>query len=256
MVVMLRSLGVPSRIATGYAQGELISTAPDFGSAVYNVKVSDSHTWVEAYFPHYGWVEFEPTAGQPPIQRRDSGTAAATATPDLPTPTPLPTVQPTPNPEQQSQVVPPDQPQTPDAGSFLQDVLNALGPLTRFLPFVLGLAVLVFVGVFSLRFAEEVGFRNLPPVQRTYAMLSRWATWLGIGQEHTPYEQARVLSERAPGTEAQARTITQLYVANRFGAASPDANEEAQANSAWQAARRELRKTWLKSKLKGLFGHK
>ncbi|MCL5999273.1 MAG: transglutaminaseTgpA domain-containing protein [Chloroflexi bacterium] len=252
MVVMLRSLGIPSRIATGYAQGELVSTSPDFTTAVYNVKVSDSHTWVEAFFPQYGWVEFEPTAGQPPIQRPDSGAAAATVTPNAPTPTPLPTVEPTPDPAQQPQVVPPDQPEGSNPGAFLQGVLNVLLSLARFLPFVLILGVLASAGVFSLRFAEEAGFRNLPPVQRAYAMLSRWATWMGIGNEHTPYEQARVLSQRAPNTEAQARTITHLYVANRFGAAAPNPNEEAQAKTAWEKARRELHKTWLKSKLKRL----
>ena len=64
---------------------------------------------------------------------------------------------------------------------------------------MLGIVLLVVAGIFALRFAEGAGFSDLPPVQRTYAMLSRWATWLGIGHEHTPYEQARELSQRAPG---------------------------------------------------------
>ena len=119
-------------------------------------------------------------------------------------------------------------------------------------PYVLGVALLALVAMFSLRFAEEAGFENLPPVQRTYAMLSRWATWMGIGQEHTPYEQARELSARVPETEAPAQTITELYVENRFGATAPDAEQEQSARSAWEKLRRELRLTWLKRRLRRL----
>jgi hypothetical protein len=55
MTVMMRSVGVPSRMAVGYASGELIDE--DFRS----IKDSDSHGWVQVYFPDYGWIDFEPT---------------------------------------------------------------------------------------------------------------------------------------------------------------------------------------------------
>jgi transglutaminase-like putative cysteine protease len=252
MVVMLRSLGVPARITTGYAQGELANAATDMSSATYNVKVSDSHTWVEVFFPQYGWVEFEPTAGQPPIQRTDSNAAATTPTAVAPTPTPIVTAQPTPS--GQPQVVPNDS-QTPDLGTILQNILQSLAVLLKLAPFALGLALLALAGVFALRFAEESGFRNLPPIQRAYAMLSRWATWMGIGQEHTPYEQAHELSQRAPTSGEQAQQITQLYVVNRYGARSQaDTKDERTALSAWERARRELRKTWLRARVRRLFG--
>ncbi len=53
---MLRSLGIPTRLVNGFGPGQ-------FDSAVqsYVVKSSDAHTWVEAYFPGYGWIPFEPT---------------------------------------------------------------------------------------------------------------------------------------------------------------------------------------------------
>jgi hypothetical protein len=57
---MLRSIGIPARLVTGYAQGEYNSKTQS-----YDVRVRDSHAWPEVYFPQYGWVEFEPTAGQP-----------------------------------------------------------------------------------------------------------------------------------------------------------------------------------------------
>lgn len=54
---MLRLLGVPTRLVNGYGPGQ-------FESAVgqYVVRGEDAHTWVEVYFPQYGWVPFEPTA--------------------------------------------------------------------------------------------------------------------------------------------------------------------------------------------------
>jgi transglutaminase-like putative cysteine protease len=245
MVVMLRSQGVPARLVSGYAQGEVNATSGDANTAVYSVKNKDSHAWVEVYFPGYGWVEFEPTAGQPSIARTDS-TQVATATPLAPTATPQATAQPTPEPNQTPVV----QPQGTDSSNPLSGLLNTLAgigaALLNVLPFVLVIVLVVAGGIFALRFAEGAGFGDLPPVQRTYAMLSRWATWLGIGQEHTPYEQAHELQRRAPGAGSPTQTITRLYVANRFGAASPDASQEKEALSSWERARRELHKTWLR----------
>ena len=56
MVVMLRSIGVPARLVTGYAHGEYFASRN-----AYRVPSSAAHAWVEVYFPVYGWVEFEPT---------------------------------------------------------------------------------------------------------------------------------------------------------------------------------------------------
>ncbi len=56
MVVMLRTLGIPARIVNGFLGGEW----NEFGN-FYLVRASDAHSWVEAYFPPYGWVTFDPT---------------------------------------------------------------------------------------------------------------------------------------------------------------------------------------------------
>ncbi|MBI1880074.1 MAG: hypothetical protein HYR94_17955, partial [Chloroflexi bacterium] len=64
MIVMLRSLGIPARFAVGFAQG---SFNPELNA--YHVVNADAHSWVEVYFPRYGWIEFEPTAAQPGIVR-------------------------------------------------------------------------------------------------------------------------------------------------------------------------------------------
>lgn len=56
LAVMLRSQGIPARIATGYVAGEY---NPFTG--LREVKASDAHAWVEVYFPGYGWSAFDPT---------------------------------------------------------------------------------------------------------------------------------------------------------------------------------------------------
>jgi transglutaminase-like putative cysteine protease len=63
-VLMLRAVGIPARMAAGFAQGE----ANDSRSRYY-VRQSDAHAWPEVYFPGYGWIEFEPTMNQAEIIR-------------------------------------------------------------------------------------------------------------------------------------------------------------------------------------------
>ncbi len=64
MVVLARAAGLPARLAVGYASGNY--SPPE---AVYLVTEKDGHSWPEVYFPGLGWVEFEPTAAFPVIDR-------------------------------------------------------------------------------------------------------------------------------------------------------------------------------------------
>jgi hypothetical protein len=64
MVVLARAVGLPARVVVGYASGEY--NAP---TAEYIIRQKHAHTWVEIYFSGFGWLEFEPTAGQPAIDR-------------------------------------------------------------------------------------------------------------------------------------------------------------------------------------------
>jgi hypothetical protein len=66
MVVMARSVGVPARLAVGYAMGSY-----DFQQEAYVVTEKDAHAWPELYFPGYGWIPFEPTSGLGPLERAE-----------------------------------------------------------------------------------------------------------------------------------------------------------------------------------------
>jgi transglutaminase-like putative cysteine protease len=61
-ILMLRSLGIPARMAVGFAQGERDGNT-------YTVRRLHAHAWPEVYFPNIGWVEFEPTGNQPDLNR-------------------------------------------------------------------------------------------------------------------------------------------------------------------------------------------
>ena len=62
MAVMLRSIGIPSRIVNGFRGGEFNAV-----SGKYIIRARDAHSWVEVYFPGEGWVAFDPTpAGTAP----------------------------------------------------------------------------------------------------------------------------------------------------------------------------------------------
>ncbi len=67
---MARSLGIPARVATGYAPGEY---NPFTG--LHDVRASDAQAWVEVYFPGHGWSAFDPTPGSvsTPWQYRKAG---------------------------------------------------------------------------------------------------------------------------------------------------------------------------------------
>ena len=61
MALLLRLGGVPARVAVGFTSG-----AYDNGLRRWVVSDFDAHAWVEAFFPHYGWVRFDPTPAADP----------------------------------------------------------------------------------------------------------------------------------------------------------------------------------------------
>ncbi len=60
MTMLLRTEGVPARVASGFAPG---TYDPATGTAT--VHENDAHSWVEVYFPRYGWQTFEPSSIRP-----------------------------------------------------------------------------------------------------------------------------------------------------------------------------------------------
>jgi transglutaminase-like putative cysteine protease len=278
MVAMLRSLGIPARIAAGFAQGEHDSALGQF-----IVRERDAHTWVEVYFPGYGWVEFEPTSAQAPltrdgdeIQPEQDNTGAATEEPTLtptsqatstplatptqpdnegqsedspatvtPTPSPTPTATPVILPTIAPPITMPDPPQY----DFLSFLLPAIG--LAFVIFLLILA-LILIAVFIAWWWEWRGMGGLSPISRAYARLMRYMKLIGIraGDHETPEERRRGIIRKLPQAERPVTAITRAYTIERYSGKPEGTPESARnnqiADQAWTDARRNILMRWLR----------
>jgi protein-glutamine gamma-glutamyltransferase len=56
MAIMLRTVGIPARVVNGFRTGEFNDL-----TSQYLVRASNAHSWVEVFFPGYGWIGFDPT---------------------------------------------------------------------------------------------------------------------------------------------------------------------------------------------------
>ncbi len=221
MVTMARSLGVPARLAVGYARGEF-----DARSGTYRVRERDAHSWVEIYFPNYGWIEFEPTAAQPLISRPivvEDGTGDA----DL---SPVPELDPA---ERLSRLGEEEGVEPPPSDvSPLQQLTRTLpGSVIALLGVLLGVgAVFAVVGVYVF---ENRGLRGLRGARWAFARLVRLATWLRIDvrSHQTPYEQAALLNQAAPAGQPSIDTIAGDFVRETYGR---DGGDSARARALWR----------------------
>lgn len=63
LAVMARTLGIPSRVAVGYAPGSPTARLTADGNRIYETTSDQLHAWTEIYFDGMGWVPFDPTPG-------------------------------------------------------------------------------------------------------------------------------------------------------------------------------------------------
>jgi transglutaminase-like putative cysteine protease len=68
MALMLRLIGIPARVVSGFAPGQL-----DPETNTYVIRDLDAHSWVEVYFRGIGWVTFDPTPPAAPASSQSSG---------------------------------------------------------------------------------------------------------------------------------------------------------------------------------------
>jgi transglutaminase-like putative cysteine protease len=78
MALMLRMLGIPSRVGVGFAPG---GRDPEHND--YLVTDTDAHNWVEAYFPNIGWATFEPTPPAAPAATQIDDNTLGVADPSV-----------------------------------------------------------------------------------------------------------------------------------------------------------------------------
>ncbi len=80
MAAMARSLGIPARVAVGFAPG-----TPQADGSV-SVGLKDAHAWPELYFEGVGWTRFEPTPTRGTVPSYTVPDATGNANPDIPRP--------------------------------------------------------------------------------------------------------------------------------------------------------------------------
>ncbi|HEX9055928.1 MAG TPA: transglutaminaseTgpA domain-containing protein [Ktedonobacterales bacterium] len=223
MALMMRSLGMPARVATGVTNGTY-----DTAQHNYVVKGTDLHAWTQVYFAGYGWINFEPTQTFQEFARGSSGALTPGASPTGQTTPGGGRTTPTPRFRQGEQPTGPEG-QTSPAGIVLRDVGLALG-------FLVALLLLVVAGGFVWWRAL---YRNRPPIEGAFARVARLGAWTGhpAAPDDTPYEYAEGLSRLAPAEASAFQGLSELYVRERWGGVAAPAAETA---SLYNRARRAL----------------
>lgn len=203
MAMMLRSEGVPSRVVSGYAQGEF-----DEDSSSYRVRASNAHTWVEVFFPEYGWIQFEPTVSIPMVDRPESaggGDAFASPVFDVP--------------HEEDEI---DSRLSEDDPGIALDALSGLESGARANDFPVWqaavAAIILLVAAAVLFVANETNKRVEGDIDRSYRRLGFWASLLGIlyGPADTPYERAERMTAAVPEGRSSIRNLTHEYVRKQF----------------------------------------
>jgi transglutaminase-like putative cysteine protease len=220
MVVLARAAGMPARLAVGYHTGTY-----DEVNHRYVVTEADAHAWVEIYFPGYGWIEFEPTAGVSPIQRA----------PDIPpvVPSDLKALEP-------------------------MSTSNIAGRRIWWLGLSGMVAFLALAGLTRLA-VDSWRLRRMPPegtVATLYRRLYRYGRRLAVTVQpgDTPFEYLTSLvrrmgdvAENSLGAAVIAHAVQEahwlvgLYVRTRYGPYAPDATDQMQAIRTWRRLRWRLR---------------
>lgn len=238
-VMMLRSIGIPARMAVGYAEG----TREDDGT--FTVRERDAHAWPEVFFPGIGWVDFEPTASQPALVRA----VGSASEPGLS------------GQNGQGQTVSP-----PSSGPKNDEALQNSN--TIFAYQTLGVWVIILTLVFFIGYAAWSSYRNnsfgrrLPklmrnfyarhglhipvwlerwerwstrsPVERSFEAINQSLVWLKHPQPPyvTPAERAANLKQLLPGMAKEIDILKEQHELTLFSPTPGDASKAAQA--AWQ----------------------
>lgn len=237
MVVMLRTQGVPARVASGFAPGDY-----DPQTDRWIVRENHAHSWVEVYFPLYGWVTFEPSSIRGVPQRVEAPVA-------LPTPSAAdsraqPAVPPSASQDSQGRL-----PQPPDGASP-----DGSRPGTATWIVALGVPVLVLFLLAALvallvRLAWQRGVAHLDAPRRPYAQLLRlvhWSTGRPPAAAQTPAEFARDLGSAIPEAAEPIGRLADAYARATYG---PSAAAAEDPWPTWVAARSMITRALLRRRV-------
>ncbi|MBV9171035.1 MAG: transglutaminase domain-containing protein [Chloroflexi bacterium] len=243
MVVLLRVEGVPARVASGFAPGDF-----DPSTGISIVRENHAHSWVEAYFPRYGWITFEPSSIRPIPQRLEAPPDATSAEPPPPASDASDRAELTPEELDEllglngSAVAAPSAP-TPFWETLAGAFLLFLGVVL-----ILGLVATAVVAV-----AWRRGLGALALYQRPYAQLIRLGRWSGTLRPRTsdtPFEVSSALGRQIPRAREAIDDLTAAYVEGTYAGRTPAADPW----PAWVASRRDVIRALFRRRLGGWLG--
>ena len=193
MAVLLRDMGVPTRMVEGFLPG-----AVDSHTGIETIPFSSAHAWVEVYFPGYGWVMFDPTGGElsqvPPLP---SGKPIASTGPQG-------TVKQLPLPSHKE-----------DIGGGASGSAGSPKPPSRPLAPLLAVGGLVLLVIGLLAFiAWRRGPRGPTSADGAYGTVTRIASRFGFGPRpaQTVYEYAGSLGEILPDARPELEMVAHAKV--------------------------------------------
>lgn len=233
MVIMLRSVGIPARVAVGFFSGEFNQEQAGF---LY--RESNAHAWPEVYFPNYGWVRFEPTTARPVLDREplppadnagsgaapDSGLGAVGTGGEFP-----------------------DDPRL-DNGVYGYGPYGPLQQPSRFWQIArIAIPLLLLLGG-GLSALWLFSLRGLSPSEQFYARMTKSSRLAGVRPPPgtTPYEWARVMGERLPDAQRSLDRIATSYVRERYAGEQPSEQELRLVRRAWLTVRNLLLRSILR----------
>jgi transglutaminase-like putative cysteine protease len=229
MVVMARSLGLPARLAAGFAPGQALS------KNLFQYHASNAHVWAEVYFPGYGWQNFESTKSIPPVLRASGGTQIKAPPPDTGSS----------RAQFQERIDNPNQDFATGSIPPIPGGLNGTDAAGN--NAVQGGNLLVILALLVLA-AAVIGWRMrrsgrrlrfLPPGDRQWAMLLLAAERAGVSQRpsETDYEYAGWLEDQIPDRRPEIRTIARAKVYGSYSGRGMTGDAVAHMQAAWKRLR-------------------
>ena len=243
MVVMLRSIGIPARVASGYTLGE-------YKDGVFHVVEANAHSWPEVYFGSYGWIEFEPTANKPEINRPKKPDAAA----------PESNLDDAAAQERLKRAHQMDL-EDEDFGAASASFHPFDNPLLAN-PGVLvlasgGLIALLIMGTLATRqWRHSRRIARLAPAAHVYENLLDRARWLGVREQNyaTPFERAQTIGDALPEARRQVENVAAMYAREKFGARTMDPVDRAALAVAWSKIGAEWRRALIAQTIDRIVG--
>ncbi len=209
MVMMAREMGLPARMVNGFSPGNFNER-----SGLWTLTGADAHSWVQVYFPNFGWVDFDPTPGYSAGQAANQQIGKSQPTPlaqnkPLPVKTPV-TAKPKPQ-DLQGQG-------TSGQGIQSKSLSDSLGLVLMVL--VLS-GLLLAVGWLVAREWWRRLYPHATPISGLYWRICRVATLLGTApsKSQTPYEYSHEMEKRFQHDARPFSYLTDLYVKERWSPA-------------------------------------